>query len=159
EYASGELKACGEEEQARARHAAYFVSLAERAGPALRNRDQALWLDRLEAELDNFRAALAWLREAGKVERRLRICAAVGWFWGIRGYWTEGRAWLERALDGTGDGALARTPVRMHALQGAGWLAHVQNDGNSARKLLEESLSIARQVRDQHATAWAMHLL
>jgi len=47
----------------------------------------------------------------------------------------------------------------MRALQGAGWLAHVQNDGNSAKKLLEESLSIAGQVDDQHANAWGMHLL
>ena len=62
-------------------------------------------------------------------------------------------------MDGTAGSALGRTAVRMRALQGAGWLAHVQNDGNSARTLLEESLSIARQIADQRATAWGMHVL
>jgi hypothetical protein len=105
------------------------------------------------------RAALAWLTDRREMEAALRMCAAVAWFWGIRGYWTEGRTWLEQALDGTAGGPLERTPVRMRALQGAGWLAHVQNDGKSARKLLEESLSVAREVDDGHAIAWGLHLL
>ena len=159
EYARGELKAHGEEEQARMLHAAHFLALAERGAPALHSKDQALWLDRLEIELDNLRAALEWLTEAEQVESSLRMCAALTWFWGIRGYWTEGRAWVMRALGNAAGSALDGTPVRMRALQGAGWLAHVQNDGDSARKLLEESLSIARQVEDQHAVAWGMHLL
>jgi non-specific serine/threonine protein kinase len=159
EYARGELVARGEEEQVRALHAAYFLALAECAEPALRSKEQAAWLDRLETEIDNLRAALEWLTDRRKVESALRMCAALAWFWGIRGYWTEGRTWLERALDGTAGSQFDRTPVRMRALQGAGWLAHVQNDGDSARKLLEESLSIAREADDGHAIAWALHLL
>jgi non-specific serine/threonine protein kinase len=159
EYARKQLADSNDEGPVREQHAAYFLRLAECAAPALHGTGQALWLDRLDIELDNLRAAVACLTDAGKVEPALRICAALAWFWGIRGYWTEGRAWLARALDGTADGALGRTPARMRALQGAGWLAHVQNDGNSARKLLEESLTIASQVDDQHAAAWGMHLL
>ena len=159
EYAHGELFARREEEQVRALHATYFLALAEHAEPALRSKAQATWLERLETEIDNLRAALEWLIDRQEAESALRMCAALAWFWGIRGYWTEGRTWLQRALDGTARGRLERTPVRMRALQGAGWLAHVQNDGSSARTLLEESLSFAREVDDGHAIAWALHLL
>ena len=159
EYARGQLAANDEEHAVRAQHAAFFLDLAEQAEPELRGRNQSAWLDRLEVEIDNLRTALEWLTSRGDAEGALRLCAALAWFWGIRGYWTEGRIWLQRALQGTGGGPLDRTRVRMRALQGAGWLAHVQNDGNTARGLLEECLSIARQIEDQRAVAWTLHLL
>ncbi len=159
EYARGKLIARGLDEQVRRRHAAYFLGLAERGEPALRGADQPLWLNRLEADIDNLRGALAWLIDQREVEAALRLSAALAWFWGIRGYWTEGRAWLARALDGTSGGPLDRSRVRMRALQGAGWFAHVQDDCESASILLGESLSIARELDDRHATAWAKHLI
>src|SRR5262249_28749304 len=112
-----------------------------------------------EAEVDNLRAALEWLIGQREVEAALRLSGALAWFWGIRGYWTEGRAWLARALERGAGGRLERTPTRMRALQGAGWLAHVQSDGRSARALVTESLSIARELGDRRAVAWASHLL
>jgi predicted ATPase/transcriptional regulator with XRE-family HTH domain len=159
EYARGKLVASGDAEQVRRRHAAFFLGLAERGEPALRGVEQALWLDRLESDIDNLRGALAWLTDQREFEAALRLSAALAWFWGIRGYWTEGRAWLARALDGTAGGTLVCTPVRMRALQGAGWFAHVQNDSATASRLLGESLSIARALDDRRGVAWAMHLL
>ncbi|HEY1296673.1 MAG TPA: tetratricopeptide repeat protein [Chloroflexota bacterium] len=66
---------------------------------------------------------------------------------------------MARALEGTAGGPLTCTPVRMRALQGAGWFAHVQNDSDTASTLLGESLSIARALDDRRGVAWAMHLL
>jgi tetratricopeptide (TPR) repeat protein len=159
EYARGKLTARGEDERVRRRHAAYFLALAERAEPALRGVDQPTWLNRLDADIDNLGGAMVWLTDQREFEAAMRLSAALAWFWGIRGNWTEGRGWLTRALDGTAATPLDRTQVRMRVLQGAGWFAHVQNDSDAACRLLEESLSIARELDDRRGAAWAIHLL
>ena len=88
----------GEEAAIRERHAACCLGLAERAEPALLGPDQVAWLDRLETELANLRAALAWLRDAGEAERGLRLAAALWTFWVVRDRVPEGRRWLETFL-------------------------------------------------------------
>ncbi len=88
---------------ARAAHAAYFLALAERAEPELTGADQAHWLDRLEAEHDNLRAALDWLaRVDGGLA--LRLAAALGRFWYVRGYLSEGLDRIRRGLADASDG-------------------------------------------------------
>ncbi len=132
---------------------------AERAEPQLRGRDQCAWLDRLEIEIDNLRAALEWsTREEGDAEDAevvLRLGGALSWFWYLRGYGREGRAWLERAL------AVASGPpaVRTRALAGAAWIVHMQQELAAAEPLAEEALTIARQLDDRWSIAWSLHLL
>jgi predicted ATPase/DNA-binding CsgD family transcriptional regulator len=155
EYALERLGEAGELQSMRDWHAGYFLELAEAGEPELRGPDERRWLDRLEREHDNLRAALeCTLARTGGAERALRLVAALAWFWGERGYVAEGRRWLGRALAAPG-----RTGGRLRALQGAGWLAHIQRDSAAARAPLEESLELARVLGDRSAEAWSLHLL
>ena len=109
-------------------------------------------MDRLDAEHDNLRAALAWSLEQDGAAA-LRLSGALGWFWWSRSNHTEGRRWLAQALNATSE----RTRARAKALHGAGWLAHHQRDLREARNLFDESLSIAREQGDRWTIAWALH--
>ncbi len=134
----------------RQRHALHYLNLAETAEPELMGAEQTVWLQRLEAEHDNLRAALAWCQTShGDVELGLRFGVALWWFWEIRGYLHEGRRWLE--------GMLARAPehtaLRAAALNGAGGLAIDQGDYAAARAWHEESLLIRRELGDQRGIA------
>src|SRR5260221_13595028 len=94
EYALERLKESGQEEALRARHAAYFTDFAERAGTALYSRYRSHGLTDLEAEQNNFRAALSWSL-AGDPEPGLRLIAALGACWRIRSYLVEGFNWAQ----------------------------------------------------------------
>jgi non-specific serine/threonine protein kinase len=141
------------------RHADHFLALAEAAEPGLRGPDARAWLDRLEAEHDNFRAALGWSLAGGEAggegDLALRLGGALAWFWYTRSYPNEGRRWLARALAAVP----GRSAARMKALHGAGLLAHFQRDSAAAREPLAESLAIAREQDDRWTVAWALHLL
>ncbi|HEX5504771.1 MAG TPA: tetratricopeptide repeat protein, partial [Thermomicrobiales bacterium] len=156
EYAAERLAASGEEAAARARHLDYFMALAEEAAPRLTGPDQAAWLDRLEREHANFRAALGWALDSGAAETGLRLAGALHWFWYTRGYFAEGRGWLERALAAPGaapDGARAR------ALTGAGMLAWRQGDHAPAEARLREAATFCQARGDGAGNAYALHYL
>src|SRR5206468_1312577 len=92
----------------RARHAEIYLQLAEAAETELGGAAQATWLDRLENEYENLRAALAWcLAEENGAERKLRLAGALGRFWEVRGYLSEGRSYLAEAL-GRGRGEASK---------------------------------------------------
>lgn len=98
EYADEKLSS--EQRERRKRdHAVYFLAFAEEAGKHLTGPDQAAWLAQLEADHDNLRAALRWAIDGAAVEMSLRLASVLGRFWLVRGHWTEGRAWLARALE------------------------------------------------------------
>jgi predicted ATPase/DNA-binding CsgD family transcriptional regulator len=156
EFGLERLKASGEEQSIRERHATYFLALAEAAEPQLRGSAQDRWLDRLQTAHDDLRAALRWSLTAD-TEMALRLAGDLHWFWYLRGHWSEGRSWLEDAL--VGGGSEARTPARMKALAGAGILAFTVNDGGSARARLEESTAIGRELADPAGTAYGLHFL
>ncbi len=99
EYALLRLEQCGEAEDVRRRHAEYYVTLAQRADLELQGASQAEWLERLEREHDNLRAALSWLLDRGEAETVLRAATAVWRFWQTRGHYSEGQLWLERGLE------------------------------------------------------------
>src|SRR5207249_4642353 len=80
------------------RHADWCVALARESQPNLRGANQLQWLERLEAEHDNLRAALEWSGEEGRTEQELRLAGSLWQFWTIRGHLTEGRERLSRAL-------------------------------------------------------------
>jgi non-specific serine/threonine protein kinase len=116
-------------------------------------------MDRLETEHDNLRAALAWCstdtdaREGQDEEVGLRLATALIMFWDVRGYFSEGREHLARALSCR---AGARTAAAAMALIFAGGLAGRQGDNAAAQPLLEESLAIYRELGDKHGIAIAM---
>jgi predicted ATPase len=82
QYAALTLVRAGESEWARDRHAAYYAALAERAAPLLRGPKQIAWVNRLEAERDNLRAALGWIAEHGTVDDGIRLAVALTRYWG-----------------------------------------------------------------------------
>lgn len=143
EYAGEALEASGDAEEMRHRHAAYFLVLGE-AEPHLDSAKAAEWLNRLEEEHDNLRAALRWSLVEDP-EKAARLAAGLQNFWILRGHLTEGREWSEEALK---PGNKVPASVRRKVLTGAGKMAHFQGDHERARKLYEEGLAEARAVRD-----------
>ena len=139
EFAREKLEESAEAEQIKRAHAQYFLTLAEEAPPELRSPDQLEWLERLEAEHDNMRAALSWALGRKEVEVSLRLGGALGWFWSVRGYHSEGRRWLEAALAIDGRGS---PEVRAMALAGAGALAEEQGDLDRAQEACQEGLEL-----------------
>jgi tetratricopeptide (TPR) repeat protein len=145
EYAREQLTEGGEEQQIREHHLAFFLKLAEEAEPHLSGSDQITWANRLELEHNNLRAALEWSRTTEvMIESGLRLAGSLAYFWQWRGYFSEGREYLSAALSNTE--ASERTEARAKALYGAGLLAYVQSDFPDAGALLEESLSIYREL-------------
>ncbi len=155
EYGLECLKAAGDWEPARRAHAECFLSLAERAEAELTGPRQSVWLDRLEREHDNLRAALTWAEEQGEIEIGLRVGGALWRFWLARGHMREGRQRLERLL--ALPGAATRTSARARALHGLGTIIHEISDYTQARPFLEESLSIWRDLGDKKGTAAALN--
>jgi predicted ATPase/class 3 adenylate cyclase len=154
EHALDRLVGVGEGDEFCRRHADYFLSFVERAEPGLIGASQAVWLDRIEKEHDNLRAALQWFALGGPADHGLRLAAALRRFWRARGYLTEGRERMAVLL--SLPEAANRTPSRAKALHGAGWLASQQGDYDDARVLLEESLTIYRELRDPRGSGWAL---
>ena len=149
QYASGKLGESGEDEAVGNRHADFFLRLAERAEPALSGPDQGEWMDRLDAEVENLRAAMAYFSGAGELEACLRLASASWQFCHARGYYEMGRAWLEDALSKSGD----PTSLRARALTGAGVLAFLQCDYGRASEHLKQSLSLYEDLDDRRGVA------
>ncbi len=140
---------------AAAAHAGYFLALAEAAHPHLDGPDAADWLRRLDAEHDNLRAGLA----AAPAADRLRLAAALGNYWLLRGFWTEGREWLTRTL-----AAAATTPDTTHeaaartvALGADGALALRLGDYPAARARFAAQERLARSRGDADGVSSALH--
>jgi predicted ATPase/class 3 adenylate cyclase len=154
EFASERLAASNEEDEVRRRHAEHVRDLAEEAEPQFRGQGQARWLERLEREHDNVRAALDWAEAAGQAEIALRTAAAIWRFWQLRGHLPEARDRLERVL--ALSGAEARNAVRARALSALGGIAYWQNDYEVIGPLYEEAADIAREVGDRRLLSQAL---
>jgi predicted ATPase/DNA-binding SARP family transcriptional activator/DNA-binding CsgD family transcriptional regulator len=152
QYAREKLEESGEAEVVLRRHAEFFLALAERAEPELKGARQEEWLGRLEEEHDNFRAALSWAMDRCEAELALRLGAALGDFWHMRGHLGEGQRWLEGAL-AIGDAASVE---RVKALAKASWIAWEQTDLERATALGEEGLKLARTLGDEKGVAAAL---
>jgi non-specific serine/threonine protein kinase len=150
QYGWEKLLESGEAVEIRLRHAGFFLELAEAAEPAIMGPGQEAWVERLEQEHDNLRAALGWLWEEGEAERGLRLAGALGRFWWFRGYFSEGRAQLGEFLELAG-AASGRTAARAKALHTLGVLIYRSADYSAgdqevARSLLEEGVEIYREL-------------
>ena len=143
QYAREKLESSGEAEDARRRHAKFFVDLAERAEPELRGPRQAVWLDRLEQDLDNLRTAISWALSA----RHADIAARLGWalhtFWLVHGHHREERRLMEIALEHELPLAL-----RTRALLVAGSMAYAHGDYPAAEERWQEALLLSQRDED-----------
>jgi predicted ATPase/DNA-binding SARP family transcriptional activator/DNA-binding CsgD family transcriptional regulator len=139
EYARERPEESGEAEEIKRVHAQYFLTLAEEANQGLKGANQLEWLERLEAEHDNMRAALSWALGRNEAEVALRLGGALWWFWSLRGYHSEGRRWLEAALAIDGHGS---PESRAMALAGVGALASAQGELVRAQEACEEGLEL-----------------
>jgi tetratricopeptide (TPR) repeat protein len=127
-------------------HLAYFLALAEEAEPQLKGIDQQAWLERLEIEHDNVRAALVRSTAAsGDGERGLLLASAFARFWLVRGFLAEGRRWFSRLLDA----APADPATRAKALNWAGIFAWKQGDYPAAHSFYERSLTLRGELGDR----------
>jgi predicted ATPase len=142
--------------ETRRRHASYFMAMAEAAEPELTISHQ-VWLDRLEREHDNLRAALRWTIDTGEVDAGLRIAGPLWRFWQMRGHLAEGRRWLDELL--ALPAASVPTAARAKALSAAGSLAYWMRDTDSIRGFYEECLAIYRELGDRRGEAEGMYNL
>ena len=153
------LVAAGETVDLRRRHAAYFLALAEEGEPQLHSVAQRAWLDRLEADHDNLRAALRWLYENGEAALGLRLAVALWLFWYTRGYFGEARGWLEEMLAlADGGGQPISAPTRARALLWAGTFATEQGEYERALAFCAEGAALCRAVEDTWGEAWSFNV-
>ena len=152
QYAQADLRERGGWEATHSKHRDYFLALAEEAETSLRGPEQKEWLDRLEAQIDNLRAALSWClepdaeKQAGGNETGLRLAGALRVFWDMHGYFSEGRRWLETAIER--GGAAASPAVQAKAFGALGPLIAYLGEHEAATALLERSLALHRQLGD-----------
>ena len=154
------LESAGETEATRQAHAAYYLVLAEEAAPELQGPQQVAWLEHLEREHDNLRAALEWFIErsgqGSSREMALRLGGALWYFWSARGLFSEGRTFLEQAL-ARSEGVMAS--VRAKAFSAAADLALLQSDDDRGEALCQESLVLYREVGDLRGIASSLSRL
>jgi predicted ATPase len=154
EYAAERLEESGEAEELRRRHAEHFLALAEEAEPHLRG-DPKEWLDRLEPDHDNLRAALDHLEAAGETQLVLRLVSALANFWALRGHLAEGRRRVEDALAADE----RRTPARAKALNAAGHFAAMTGDLGLERTRAQEALALHTELGDEWGSALSRYAL
>ena len=155
QYARDRLRSTGEEAVVRARHRDEFLRMAAQARSELQGPGQQAWLDRLEEEHDNLRAALDWCQEdPGSAQSGLQLTADLFFLWWIRGYFAEGQRRYAAAL--ALPAAQERTATRARTLSRAGGLLSIQGDAAAARPLFEEGLAIAQEIgnRKVEANLW-----
>ncbi|HEU4323655.1 MAG TPA: BTAD domain-containing putative transcriptional regulator [Roseiflexaceae bacterium] len=161
EYAATRLAESDEKPAAQATHGAFYGELAAAAFAGLGGPQQRDWLERLEREHDNLRAALDWMVQSGDAVAALRLAGRLGRFWLLRGHFAEGRRWLGAALAvPPGPSPVAEEGRwRGLALYSAGVLAHTQGDYAEARARFLDNLALRRASGDRRGLAVALNSL
>jgi non-specific serine/threonine protein kinase len=148
QYAREKLLDSCKSEHIRDRHLDFYLKFAEDAEPKLNGADQGIWFNQLETEHDNLRAALEWSLELGaghdRAELAMRLAGALTWFWIKRGYFNEGRNWLERSLESP-----TITPARAKPLLRLGIMNYFVGTNEKCHALCAESLGLYRQQGDK----------
>jgi predicted ATPase/DNA-binding CsgD family transcriptional regulator/uncharacterized protein HemY len=155
-YAGEKLERAGEVAELRTAHARFYLSLAEQAEPELTGPCQERWLEQLEAERSNLRAAFEWSLSRGQTDLALRLAGALVLFWRVRCHFSEGRDLLEAVLSGGEAGPPALTAK---VLWGAGFLTFMAGDAIGAIPTLEQSLASFRALGDRQGQARALLIL
>jgi predicted ATPase/class 3 adenylate cyclase len=157
EYAAERLAESGETDAIRGRHADVFLALAEEAEAELTGNAQTAWLDRLEREHDNIRAAMAWYVDHRQAELALRFGAAIWRFWQMRGHLREAAERLDRVLALEAD--CDKLEPRARGLEAAGGIAYWMGNMPVARAYYERSLELRRQLGEPRGIAEALYNL
>lgn len=151
------LESSGELERAREAHAAFYTSLAERAVPELYHRQQCLWLELLEKDHANLRAALAFFQRRGDHLKLAHLVGTLAWFWYMHGLLNEGQQWAERTIAA----GMQDVPdaIRGKVIAAAGMFAGFlgQNEHSFAR--CQESLPLCRAADDIRSVSASTYLL
>lgn len=160
QYAAAQLAATeGANNQASAAqaHAHYYVALAEEAHRNWHGPQQPVWVERLQQEVDNFRAAQSWTVAAGELALAVRLANALWRFWEMRGYVAEGRRWVAALLAQreTLDASVDDAQLHTQALRIAGLLARIQGDFTQARQCYLQVLALRQQQGHQPGIAAA----
>ena len=155
-YAQERLVDVGQMESMCRRHWEWCLQLAEEAEPKLRGVEQAMWLQILEAEHDNLRAALSRSLSTGQGEIAGRLAGTLWQFWATHSHFSEGRKFLDAILENSSG---LSVPVRSKVLFGAAELARHQGEYERARTLHAERLTLHRQHEDKEGIADALNYL
>jgi predicted ATPase/DNA-binding SARP family transcriptional activator len=145
EYALEQLAGSPEDRALRDRHLEWFLALVEGDDVYWRRQLNAAWLDQVELEHDNMRAALAHARAVGDVERELRLASGLRYFWRLRGYVGEGSRRLEEAVELA---EAVEPPLRARVLGEAGVMAFAAGDHERSRSLWEQALALSEALGD-----------
>ena len=154
DYAQRRLQQTDEQAPLQRIHAEFFTEYALKSDAQLMNPDQDIWLERLNLEHDNMRAALNWASEYD-LQLALSLAGSLGRFWYLQGYWGEGRRWLAGLLER--EAAYLHSGPRVRALNAAARLVQQQGDHAAVRSIVEEALILARECGDEHETAVALN--
>ena len=158
QYANEKLLEANELEAIRRRHLDCFLKLAEESEPKLQGPEQARWIERLDTENGNLRAALEWSLTDGDVKIGLQLAVGLGQFWFMRGHlFGEGREWLEKIL--SRPEVQEQKEVRARAFLSLGTLTYFQGDHVAARSAYENSLTLYQDLRDKAGIAEALYYL
>jgi predicted ATPase len=153
EFAYELLAQSGELEQVEEHHTAAFLALAESAEPQLIRKGRGRWLDRLEADIDNLRAALSRLIDQNATGPAQRMVGILWRLWQMRGYIMEGRERAAEALLHSG----GEPSERVSALFAAGGMAYWQGDMETTKEMYGEALELARTLDDSRTLALALY--
>ncbi len=159
QYTRDKLLEMGESEQARIAHFDFFFKLAKTAEPMLESTDALEWIQRLEREYDNIRAALGWGID-NNVGAVLRMVPSLAYFWNRRGYEEEGRHLIREALSRSdklpipeGESGRRTKSAKAEAWQTLAMLAYSQGDNARAIEASDQAASLAREVDDKRLLA------
>jgi tetratricopeptide (TPR) repeat protein len=154
EFALERLQESGEMAAVQERHTRCYVALAEEAIHYSVTDEAPYWLDLLDNEIENLRAALEWsLSAGGEVELGARLANDLFWFWYLRGHIVEGQSWYRRFIQSNVE---KNTAAYAGVLTGAGVMANWLGDQAAARRLLDESIPFLRKVGDRQELAQAL---
>ncbi|MGC4043660.1 MAG: tetratricopeptide repeat protein [Armatimonas sp.] len=171
QYADEKLQESEEAETVQERHVEWCLALLQEADPKLKGPEQVVWLDRLELEHDNLRAALdacatgtGTSDEFNRALAGLKLAGAAEEFWNMRGYLSEGRVQLSRALNGqkilqesiTDNNAILIKTTIANTLHALGYFTNNQGDYSASKSLYEESLALKREIGDKIGTAYVL---
>ena len=157
EYALEKLEDAGETIYAREQHFEFFHDYA--LGARLYGPEKQLWLDRLESDYDNIRAAVNWALTSREADGTLPyieettelLLALVDFFW-FRGFMVEAREWMDQLLAIE----MPASPLRALLLQKSGWYARSRGDFKKADLLLLRALEMAKEIGDLNRASWAL---
>jgi len=145
-YAREKLSHSLESAAVRTRHLEYYLALAEATEPQLHGSEQLLYLDELESEHDNLRAALDWALASSAGESALRMAGALTWFWYLRGYAREGFERSHSLLEHFGADEKVAPYGHAKARYAAGYLLYWLNDVTGAGTWMHDCIALARRA-------------